>query len=821
MVVPDARSSSEAGGSCRPGVGRASRLTAWACAGLLVGALAAGCGSDSDEVDTVEGPLPSGPEDARAYTEEFLARNPRAQVQPGHLVITRLEPARTTERDTCSEAEGVDCIPYFFEQDIHVELSADEGTDYLAEVVLVDASGVPLLRARPGGESATALVPAGDYRLELRHASSGDAEAPTQTIFLRPAADAPEDDAALAAAGAGGSALPPKQTIQAGRDCIRCNFAKAELINQNFDGAMLTGSVFDEAKLRQATFRGATMDGCSLLGLRVPVFEQREFDGDFSGATLSGAHFSFRSLCYALESFVGIFRGATLDGSTWDPTPGDAPCLNLSFLLPDFRGANLRGSRMTSVRLDKRPNQEGRCTFQGADLSGADLSEPDADLFSRRRGTFGRCDFSRDPDSGKITTLAGADLSRASFIGANLVEADLSGAVLRGTFFRNPTAQGTDTDLSKANLTGATIEGTNIFWGVNLSGVTLAAIKPPTLNGLNLAGTKLSGVDLAGLDLSQTDLSKAVLFGGSGAARFVGAKLSNGTRGVNLTGQKFPPRFGDFKDSDLTGAVLTSVELLEGDLERVVLNNAQLVGADLNFANLHAAKLRGATLGVEPGREGAAASLRGAFMTDIDLTDADLRSVDLNDAHLYGDAAQTLLERTRLDSAVLAGAICSGARFSGTLNDTVFIGAQLVNTVFNGARLNGTKFNDAYLQGADFSNAIDGTGVSLSNAAIAAQAGTWSFTEQDGTPFTVRYEATKLGPLADNASVRCPDGSLGPCCPSRDLAACLNDKLKPVRNGPFPPVPECVPKPPRYDNCITPMPTATRRPTPTATPRPG
>lgn len=165
-----------------------------------------------------------------------------------------------------------------------------------------------------------------------------------------------------------------------------------------------------------------------------------------------------------------------------------------------------------------------------------------------------------------------------------------------------------------------------------------------------------------------------------------------------------------------------------------------------------------------------------------------------------------------MDSAVLTGAICSGAHFSGTLNDTVFSGAQLVNTVFNGATLTGTKFNDAYLQGADFSNAISVTGASLSNAAIAAKSGTWNFKERDGTPFVFGYDATKLGPLATNASVICPDGTRGPCCPSGDLAACLNGKLKPVRDGPFPPVPDCVPKAPKYDNCITPAPTPTPRP---------
>jgi hypothetical protein len=142
------------------------------------------------------------------------------------------------------------------------------------------------------------------------------------------------------------------------------------------------------------------------------------------------------------------------------------------------------------------------------------------------------------------------------------------------------------------------------------------------------------------------------------------------------------------------------------------------------------------------------------------------------------------------------------------LSNAVFVGAQLVNA----ATLTGTRFDDAYLQGADFANAISVRGARLSDAAVSAAPGTWSFMEMDGTPFIFRYEATKLGALATDNSVTCPNGALGPCCSGGDLAACLNDKLKPESNGPFPPVPQCVPKPPRYDNCITPMPTRTPRP---------
>lgn len=115
-----------------------------------------------------------------------------------------------------------------------------------------------------------------------------------------------------------------------------------------------------------------------------------------------------------------------------------------------------------------------------------------------------------------------------------------------------------------------------------------------------------------------------------------------------------------------------------------------------------------------------------------------------------------------------------------------------MNTVFNGASLTNTKFDDAYLEGADFSNASGVSGTSLINAGVTAESGVWKYTEQDGTPYTLEYGPTKLGGLATQGGVRCPNGQEGPCCPGGDLKACLGAKLKPQRSGPFPPIPPCV-----------------------------
>jgi uncharacterized protein YjbI with pentapeptide repeats len=138
-----------------------------------------------------------------------------------------------------------------------------------------------------------------------------------------------------------------------------------------------------------------------------------------------------------------------------------------------------------------------------------------------------------------------------------------------------------------------------------------------------------------------------------------------------------------------------------------------------------------------------------------------------------------------------------------------------VNTAFSGSTLTNTKFDDAYLQGADFSTAMGGKGCSLSNAAVATAPGAWSFTAADGTPFTLAYQPTKLGPLGTSEMVRCPNGQSGPCCNAN--GTCLAEKLKPEHNGPRPPIPACAP----VDDfeCATPLATATPERTRTPTPR--
>ncbi len=503
---------------------------------------------------------------------------------------------------------------------------------------------------------------------------------------------------------------------------------------------------------------------------------------------------------------------------------GQVGAANLS--LSDFTGAMIEGVEFNQTTLvgtifDKATIQLSlfdnaiatRASFKGAKfISGARFQ----DLGSLPPGRLDQADFSGASFASTClestnlsgTTFAGATFDNRTVVGgSNFTGADLSTAVFNGTNVKRDNDDCGFVPPSFAVFRGATLGNASTavqFLGVDLTGIDLggADLRKAVLRGsridgkTNFAGTNFSGASFDGVDLSQADLSAAVL---DTETSFVGATLSDGVEhGVNLSNQRFAAQSTQFSGADLAYASFNNATLAEVDLGGADLQNAELIGADLNFANLRGANLVGARLGVAPGSGQAATRLRGAFMVDVDLTDADLRSADLTGVHLYGDTTTTLLVRTQLDSADFDGALCTGTVFSGSLTNTVFNNANLVNAVFNGANLTNAKFDTSYLQGADFSAATSVAGVQLSNSAVSTESGTWMFTEQDGTPFTFGYGATQLGALATDTSVTCPDGGRGPCGPNR---------LTPVMNGPFPPQPPCVPKPPRYDNCLTPTPT--------------
>jgi len=717
----------------------------------------AGCGDDSDSSATLELPPPGG------VDESFLAEHPTAALDLTHTAVLHLEASGGGAGDTGSEA-GVDEVRCSFDPDTELTLGlGDEltsGTD-TPTLVLLDDAGAEIARVS-GQERQKTVRVSGAHTLELRHPQAGAADAEPLVLFLHP----------QRGAGGGSAAATSNDvaTLEVGKDCIACDLRGIDLVG---DPALVVGDV----RLDLANFTGATIsivafNRTELIGT---VFDDVQFFGVlFLNPTLTAA--SFKGATF-LKDPSDTCQGPSCRTSGNDPNCCFRQC-QTSFDI--FYDDSLQSSGAMNM-----------ADFSGAEFNAVCLTAPDLSGTSFAGATFD------DASSVASSSFSGSELRGVQFLGTDVRGFDASGA--------SPTSES-----AAATFVGATgSDGTTgvRFENVDLRGINfeLSDLRRSLFTGslldeaTSFAFADLSDTDFAGVDLSRADLSTAFL---STATSFVGATLSDGTsHGVNLAcllpegtgGCDFEDQTTQFKGADLAFANLSGVDLAAANLEGTILDNAVLIGANLDLASLKDASLRGARMGVAPGSASAVTQLGGAFMVNVDLTDADLRGANLSGAHLYGDS---LLVRTALDSANFTGALCAGAAFSGTLNDTVFNQAVLVNATFNGAVLSNAKFDSAYLQGADFSTATQVTGVTLRNAAVSTTPGFWMFTEQDGTPFTFAFEATMLGALATVGTVICPNNKSGPC---------TADKLIPVADGPYPPQPPCVPSAQFcFENCLDP-----------------
>jgi uncharacterized protein YjbI with pentapeptide repeats len=492
--------------------------------------------------------------------------------------------------------------------------------------------------------------------------------------------------------------------------------------------------------------RGLVWDECGGSGLALVGVDLRR--ANFSGASLGCIRFQDIAPDFA-PSPSGL---PDLTGALFDEAVLSEVAFASLGSLQKFSGVSFRGTRF------RDGSQFGELAVVDADFTDARFegNSTGFEFAAVRSSDFTGATFSSgaamySPDL-RESTFSGTVFDTGSLVaGSVFAGADLSDAVFHGTRLAFP-----NRDLASFHC--QTVHG-NPRWA------TVDEFRCPTMVGTTFQDMNLSGMNFAG-----TDLRSAVLSG-----------------------------------VDLTSANLANALLSDADLSDAALDGARLVGANLNFANLNGASLVGTLLGADPSSGTATASMRGALMINADLTDADLRGVDLTAAHAYGAESNALFVRARLDSADCAEAILAGAVFTNaSMSSASFNKAHLANAVFAGANLTNAVFDDAYLQGADFSSALATTGMRLSNAAVSTTLttpnctliapGAWSYVEQDGTPYTYAFGATRL---KTDHTVICPDNGFGPC----DSA----ESLCPVGDGPFPPVPPCTPVMQYcWENCFDP-----------------
>ena len=255
--------------------------------------------------------LPFGSGDPHAVTEAFLAQHEDAALSVQHLAILTLEPTYGFAGDTGTE-EGIDEVRYHIKRKTRLNLRVHPLADQVGRVVLKDRRGRELARHERGTPPTSILLRPGVHVLEVHHASPGDPQAPTRTVFVRPFA-------AMSTDGPRGGAVA---AIEVSQNCVGCDFSNTDLTGQDFSGLQLDRSVFSGATLTHVKFVGALMAGCD--------FHSRDFNHftrlratDFTRATLTNAKFDMVQGPFTDNGPGGIFVGATLDHTTWGPVQPD------------------------------------------------------------------------------------------------------------------------------------------------------------------------------------------------------------------------------------------------------------------------------------------------------------------------------------------------------------------------------------------------------------------------------------------------------------------------------------------------------------------
>lgn len=841
---------------------RALELQLVAAAGLAI--LIAGCGDDGGRHDSGTVNV-AGQSLLTNYNEHDFAGNPDFRANPDDIVTLQLEdPAGSydDEFDT-GLAEGVDVVPYNYlettERAFCWKVAGDESQQQNhsgSEMQLIDdATGTMVLRVEEGGECVTQTIPAGHYSAVFRHGPN--AEDDRDLVFIVPRSGSKAKTRQDSGAGSGES--PPPPAAQA----PYCPFAQLKspdnTIPPFFPAALMqipvavglaffympNGGCTDVSLIRDD--RVNLSDSYRLFiypGFKARVYEDLYFRGPRKTASQQGDPSSAVRFDFAGPGSMALVVGNPSENRDW--LIFSKGCVQCDLSGIDLDGVDLHGAWLVQSDLSHASLNEadlGQATalgtvFKSAFLQGADLREA-----ALEGATFDSAGFV----DGSEQVYPAADLSGANLEGALLANAVMTDATLTDAIFSGASAP--DIDLRRISAAGADFQGAILTSAL----LTNADLTDTRFDGARLDGARLQGSDLTQANLSMvtaaaSDLSRITAVG----ADFQGADLTSALlTDANLAGSRFDGAQLDranLRDSNLTNAILAGVTAVRADLRRISANNANFRNATLSSAlltearlndtafdrarlqgvNLQGASLQRARL-PEASLEGAllhrdsehlAAFIDEAYMADANLNRADFTGAQMRRIRFYGRNASAVgasFDNARLDNATLSGADFTGASFRSASLDY----AACVNCKFNTALLgrtaapgsDATSFYASDLRGADFTQArVDGC--NFIGALVSFEDTTPTFYSYGQIPdliYSANFGPSRMEPVRNSATVRCPNSEIGPCDTREKLTARLPTPTPTSRPPTATPAHGCTPRsqlPPTF------CPTATLTPAP-------
>ena len=307
-------------------------------------------------------------------------------------------------------------------------------------------------------------------------------------------------------------------------------FAQANLAGADLSESALDQAEFTDACLRNASFRGSSLNFASAPG------------GDLGGADLSH-----------IRAERADFTNAKLDGTNFE----SAYLRRGRFLGADLRGANFRQADLT------------RALFQAAleERKDLDADLPSAELFRPLKGRLPIRKLQLDE----------TDFTSANFEHALLVGLDLRPAILSGARFSNA-------NLASANLEGVRLPGGH-FEEARLFGALLTGSVMPgaSFRSASLFGAKLADVEWENADLRGADLRRASFHMGSSRSGLLSGEPSEGTRSGFYTDEFYDQayrtpeeiRSADLRGADLRGARYEGVDFYLVDLREAIFTPDQ------------------------------------------------------------------------------------------------------------------------------------------------------------------------------------------------------------------------------------------------------